>query len=96
MLSTGGAAMREPQAAALKDDDLINRWPSPSLVNVVVVGGQTDPYHQVANMSCAKSVSIDKWMDRAMRMLVTTTAKARRGIAVGPHAFRKTDEGVIL
>jgi hypothetical protein len=26
------------------------------------VGGQTNPYYQVANMSYARSVSIDKWM----------------------------------
>ena len=58
----GGAALRGPQAATLKDDDLIPRWPSTSLINVVVVGGQTNPYYQVANMSYSKSVSIDKWM----------------------------------
>jgi hypothetical protein len=26
-----------------------------------VVGGQTNPYHQLANMSYRVSVSIDKW-----------------------------------
>jgi len=26
------------------------------------VGGQTNPYYQVANMSYLRSVSIDKWM----------------------------------
>ena len=62
MLFTGGAALRGPQAAGLKDDDLIPRWPSTALINVVVVGGQTNPYYQVANMSYSKSVSIDKWM----------------------------------
>jgi hypothetical protein len=62
MLFTGGAALRGPQAASLKDDDLIPRWPSTALINVVVVGGQTNPYYQVANMSYARSVSIDKWM----------------------------------
>jgi hypothetical protein len=31
------------------------------MINVVVVGGQTNPYYQVANMSYSKSVSIDKW-----------------------------------
>jgi hypothetical protein len=62
MLFTGGAALRGPQAASLKDTDLIPRWPNVSSVNVVVVGGQTNPYYQVANMSYARSVSIDKWM----------------------------------
>jgi len=61
MLFTGGASLRGPQAAGLKDDDLIPRWPNPSAINVVVVGGQTNPYYQVANMSYSKSVSIDKW-----------------------------------
>ena len=46
----------------LKDDDLIPRWSSPSMINVVVVGGQTNPCYQVANMSYSRSVSIDKWM----------------------------------
>jgi hypothetical protein len=62
MLFTGGAALRGPQAAMLKDDDLIPRWPSTSMINIVVVGGQTNPYYQVANMSYSRSVSIDKWM----------------------------------
>ncbi|HXU22073.1 MAG TPA: UGSC family (seleno)protein [Verrucomicrobiae bacterium] len=62
MLFTGGAALRGPHAAELKDDDLIPHWPSPSMINVVVVGGQTNPYYQVANMSYARSVAIDKWM----------------------------------
>ena len=61
MLFTGGMATRGPQAANLKDDDLIPRWPSASSINIVVVGGQTNPYYQVANMSYARSVSIDKW-----------------------------------
>jgi hypothetical protein len=61
MLFTGGVALRGPQAATLKDD-LIPRWPSASLINVVVVGGQTNLYYQVANRSYSKSVSIDQWM----------------------------------
>jgi len=61
MLFTGEAGLRGPRAASL-DDDLIPRWPNKSLVNVVVVGGQTNPYYQVANLSYSKSVSIDKWM----------------------------------
>jgi len=61
MLFTGGASLRGPQAAGLKDDDLIARWPNTSAINVVVVGGQTNPYYQVANMSYSRSVSIDKW-----------------------------------
>jgi hypothetical protein len=62
MLFTGGGSMRGPQAATLKDDDLIPRWPNKSMINAVVVGGQTNPYYQVANMSYTRSVSIDKWM----------------------------------
>lgn len=62
MLFTGGAALRGPQALGLKDDDLIQRWPNASAINVVVVGGQTNPYYQVANMSYSRSVSIDKRM----------------------------------
>ncbi len=44
MIFTGDAALRGPQAATLKDDDLIPRWPSTASINVVVVGGQTNPY----------------------------------------------------
>jgi hypothetical protein len=40
---------------------LIPHWPRPDMINVVVVGGQTNPYYQVANMSYLRSVSIDKW-----------------------------------
>jgi hypothetical protein len=61
MLFTGGFSLRGPQAAALKDDDLIPHWPRPDMINIVVVGGQTNPYYQVANMSYLRSVSIDKW-----------------------------------
>lgn len=62
MLFTGGAALRGPHAAELKDDDLIPRSPRPAMLNVVVVGGQTNPYYQVANLSYLRSVSIDKWV----------------------------------
>jgi hypothetical protein len=56
-----GAALRGRQAATLKNDDPIPRWPSTQLIHVVVVGGQTNSYDQVANMSYVRSVSIDKW-----------------------------------
>lgn len=62
MLFSGGGALRGPQAANLKDDDLIPRWPGVRSINMVVVGGQTNPYRQVANMTHSRSVSIDKWM----------------------------------
>jgi len=62
MLFTGGFSMRGPHAANLKDDDLIPHWPRPDMINIVVVGGQTNPYYQVANMSYLRSVSVDKWM----------------------------------
>ena len=56
-----GMGLRGPQAASLKDDDLIPRWSNATLINVVVVGGQTNPYYQAANMSYSRSISIDKW-----------------------------------
>ncbi len=61
MLFTGGFSMRGPQGKNLKDDDLIPRWPNKAMINAVVVGGQTNPYCQVGNLSYARSVSIDKW-----------------------------------
>jgi len=61
MLFTGGFSLRGPQGKDLKDDDLIPRWPNKEMINAVVVGGQTNPYYQVGNLSYARSVSIDKW-----------------------------------
>jgi len=52
---------RGPEAANLKDDDVIPKWPKADAFQFVVVGGQTNPYHQLANMSYRVSVSIDKW-----------------------------------
>jgi len=52
---------RGPEAANLKDDDVIPKWQKADAFNLVVVGGQTNPYHQLANMSYRVSVSIDKW-----------------------------------
>jgi hypothetical protein len=46
----------------LKDDDLIACWPSTSLIDVVVVGGRTNRYDQVAKMTQPRNISIDKWM----------------------------------
>jgi hypothetical protein len=46
----------------LPDDAEIPRWPRPAMINAVVVGGQTNPYYQVANMSYVRSISIDNWM----------------------------------
>ena len=40
---------------------MIPKWPRADSYNFVVVGGQTNPYHQLANMSYRVSVSIDKW-----------------------------------
>jgi hypothetical protein len=51
-----------PQAASLPDDAQVPRYTKPDSYNFVVVGGQTNPYHMVANMSYRTSVSIDKWM----------------------------------
>jgi hypothetical protein len=62
MLFTGGFSLRGPQGKDMKDDELIPRWPNKAMINAVVVGGQTNPYYQVGNLSYARSVSIDKWM----------------------------------
>jgi hypothetical protein len=53
---------RGPQAANLTDDMVIPKWPKTDAFNFIVCGGQTNPYHQVANMSYRLSVSIDKWV----------------------------------
>jgi hypothetical protein len=47
--------------SSFKDDDVIPKWQRADAFNFVVVGGQTNPYHQLANMSHRVSVSIDKW-----------------------------------
>ena len=54
-------APRGPAAAGLTDDSVIPKWPRPDAFNFVVCGGETNPYHQIANMSYRLSVSIDKW-----------------------------------
>jgi hypothetical protein len=50
-----------PAAANLTDDSVVPKWPNPAAFNFVVAGGETNPYHQVANMSYRMSISIDKW-----------------------------------
>jgi hypothetical protein len=50
-----------PAAAGLTDDSVVPKWRRPDAFNFVVVGGETNPYHQIANMSYRMSVSIDKW-----------------------------------
>jgi hypothetical protein len=52
---------RGPEAANLTDDSVIPKWPRADAYNFVVCGGQTNPYHQLGNMSYRLSVSIDKW-----------------------------------
>ena len=52
---------RGPEAAGLTDDSVIPKWQRADAYNFVVCGGQTNPYHQLANMSYRLSVSIDKW-----------------------------------
>jgi hypothetical protein len=46
----------------LADDAMIPRYQKADAYNFVVIGGQTNPYHMVANLSYRASVSIDKWM----------------------------------
>jgi hypothetical protein len=43
------------------DDAMIPRYARADAYNFIVVGGQTNPYHMVANISYRGSVSIDKW-----------------------------------
>jgi hypothetical protein len=43
------------------DDQMIPYYQKADAYNFVVVGGQTNPYHMVANMSYRVSISIDKW-----------------------------------
>jgi len=43
------------------DDARIPYYQRPDSYNFVVVGGQTNPYHMVANMSYRVSVPIDQW-----------------------------------
>ena len=52
---------RGPEAANLTDDSVIPKWPRVDAYNFVVCGGQTNPYHQLANMSYRLSVKIDDW-----------------------------------
>jgi hypothetical protein len=50
-----------PRDPSLKDDDVIPKWPRADVFNFVVIGGQTNPYHQLANMSYRVSVNVEKW-----------------------------------
>lgn len=54
----GGRWVRDPQTP---DDARIPYYAKPDSYNFVVVGGQTNPYHMVANMSYRVSVPIDLW-----------------------------------
>jgi len=47
--------------AQIPDDQMVPYYARPESFNFVVVGGQTNPYHMVANMSYRVSASIDKW-----------------------------------
>jgi hypothetical protein len=47
--------------AKTPDDAMIPYYQRADWYNFVVVGGQTNPYHMVANMSYRVSISIDKW-----------------------------------
>ncbi|HEY6902715.1 MAG TPA: hypothetical protein VI216_00295 [Candidatus Acidoferrales bacterium] len=54
----GGRWVRDPQTP---DDARIPYYAKADSYNFVVVGGQTNPYHMVANMSYRVSVPIDQW-----------------------------------
>ena len=53
---------RGPEAANLTDDSMVPKWQKADAFNFIVVGGQTNPYHQIGNLSYRMSVSIDKWV----------------------------------
>jgi hypothetical protein len=57
-----GARWLQGPNAQLADDAMVPRWQRADAINLVVVGGQTNPYHMVANMRYVVSISIDKWM----------------------------------
>jgi hypothetical protein len=48
--------------AKTPDDAMVPYYQRADAYNFVVVGGQTNPYHMVGNMSYRVSISIDKWM----------------------------------
>jgi hypothetical protein len=54
----------EPYATWWKaaDDTQIPCWPKAEDIHLVVAGGQTNAFFQVANMNYSRSASIDKWM----------------------------------
>ena len=54
----GGRWVPDPKTA---DDARVPYYQRADSYNFVVVGGQTNPYHMVANMSYRVSVSIDQW-----------------------------------
>ena len=41
--------------------EALNPRGNPPPFQVVVIGGQTNPYYPIANMSYSRSISIDKW-----------------------------------
>jgi hypothetical protein len=47
--------------AKTPDDAMIPYYQRADSYNFVVIGGQTNPYHMVGNMSYRVSISIDKW-----------------------------------
>lgn len=55
---------REPYVSWWKaaDETLIPWFPSSKNINLVVCGGQTNAFFQIANMNHGRSASIDKWM----------------------------------
>ena len=56
-----GARWLQGPNANLPDDAMMPRWQRADAINLVVVGGQTNPYHMVGNMRYVVSISIDKW-----------------------------------
>jgi hypothetical protein len=56
-----GARFAQGPYANYPDDARVPLWRTVDQITMVVVGGETNPYHMVANMSYRGSVSIDKW-----------------------------------
>ena len=56
-----GARFAQGPYANSPDDARVPLFRNVEQMSIVVVGGQTNPYHMVANMSYRGSVSIDKW-----------------------------------
>jgi hypothetical protein len=53
----------EPFASWLKQprDSLLHRFDNPQAINIIVVGGEVNPFFQAGDFRYLKSASIDAW-----------------------------------